>query len=137
MAAGWDEGIAKLEQAVALAPERKQPEARRMLGLGRFIRRCFQTTINTKRWWQLKQALLSETDPAAARAIADDLTRLGEAEIANAEGAIPLVDADSRLGWEPSMEYMCDRKHLEWKIAQLRATLDEEIPAYLEGLGAG
>ncbi|HCU36905.1 MAG TPA: hypothetical protein DGT21_16095 [Armatimonadetes bacterium] len=137
MAAGWDEGIAKLEQAVALAPERKQPEAQRMLGLGRFIRRCFQTTINTKRWWQLKQALLAETDPEAAREIADDLTRLGEAEIANAEGAIPLVDADSRLGWEPSMEYMCDRKHLEWKIAQLRTTLDEEIPAYLETLGAG
>jgi hypothetical protein len=27
------------------------------------------------------------------------------------------------------MEYMTDRKHLEWKIAQLRRVLDEELPA--------
>jgi hypothetical protein len=58
------------------------------------------------------------------------MTQLGEAEIANAQATIPLVDADSRLGWEPSMEYMTDRAHLEWKIAQMRLVLEEEIPEY-------
>jgi len=134
MAAMWQEGIAKLEQAIALAPERKRLEAMRMLGLGRFILHCFRTTIHTKRWWQVKQALLAETDPAVARTLAEDLTRLGEVELCNAQAAIPLVDADSRLGWEPSMEYMCDRAHLEWKIAQLHFVLDEEIPEYLSKL---
>ena len=134
MCAGWDEGLGRLEQAVALAPERKKLQALRMLGLGRFIRHCFQTTLHTKRWWQLKEALLAEKDPAAARALAGDLQALGEAEIANARESIPLVEADSRLGWEPSMEYMADRAHLEWKIAQLRHVLDEELPDYLERL---
>jgi len=55
---------------------------------------------------------------------------LAAVEIDNARAAIPLVDCDSRLGWEPSMEYMADRVHLEWKIAQVRHVLDSEIPAY-------
>ncbi len=134
-ASHWEEGVAKLEQALAVTPERKQPEAQRMLGLGRFIRRYVQTTINVKRWWLLKRDLLAAPDAAAADALIAQLRELGEAEIANAQGAIPLVEADSRLGWEPSMEYMCDRAHLEWKIAQLRRVLDEELPAYRAGLG--
>lgn len=32
---------------------------------------------------------------------------------------IPLVEADSSLGWEPSMFYVADREHLEWKLRQL------------------
>jgi hypothetical protein len=62
-------------------------------------------------------------------AIVDEMVALAEAEIANAEATIPLVDADSRLGWEPSMEYMCDRAHLEWKISQVREVIDEQLPA--------
>ncbi len=47
----------------------------------------------------------------------------------NARDTIPLVEFDSILGFEPSMEYVTDRKRLEWKIAQV----DEEI-AMLESL---
>ncbi len=126
----WEQGLAHLEQAVALTPERKRPTALRMLGLGQFIRNCLHTTIHTKRWWQMKQRLLAETQGGAAGAILDDMVQLAESEIANAQATIPLVEADSRLGWEPSMEYMTDRAHLEWKIAQLRRVIDEEIPAY-------
>jgi hypothetical protein len=31
------------------------------------------------------------------------------------------------------MEYMCDREHLEWKIAQVRRVIEEEIPALRRG----
>ena len=31
------------------------------------------------------------------------------------------------------MEYMADRAHLEWKIAQVRRVLDAEIPGRLQG----
>jgi len=134
MAGRWEEGIELLEQAIAAAPERKRAEARRTLGLGRFIRNCVQTAINTKRWWRLKQRLEAEAQPDRANAILDEMVALAEAEIANAEATIPLVEADSRLGWEPSMEYMADRSHLEWKIAQVRAVIDEEIPEYRRAL---
>ena len=30
----------------------------------------------------------------------------------NVRNTIPLVEGDSRLGWEASMDYMCDKWHL-------------------------
>ena len=42
-----------------------------------------------------------------------------ENEKQNAIDTIPLVETDSILGFEPSMEYVTDRKRLEWKIAQV------------------
>ena len=72
----------------------------------------------------------SETAPERADATIAGMTELGEAEIANAQATTLLVEVDSRLGWEPSMEYMTDRVHLEWKAAQLRRALDEEIPEF-------
>ena len=41
---------------------------------------------------------------------------------------------DSRLGWEPSMEYTTDRAHLEWKLEQLRRVVEEELPELIEKL---
>jgi hypothetical protein len=58
------------------------------------------------------------------------LARDAEREIANAEAATPLVRADSRLGWEPSMGYMTDEAHLRWKIAHTRRVLEQELPAF-------
>ena len=29
------------------------------------------------------------------------------------------------LGWEPSMEYVCDKWHLEWKLRQVESALRE------------
>jgi len=134
MASRWDQGVALLEQAVAATPDRKRVDAERMLGLGRFIGNCVRTAINTKRWWLLKQRLEAAEQREEAGDILDEMVELAEVEIANAEATIPLVEADSRLGWEPSMEYMCDREHLEWKIALLREVIDQEVPKYRRGL---
>ena len=43
---------------------------------------------------------------------------------------IPLVENDSRLGWEPTMEYACDKKLLEWKIGKIDDLLKYTIPNY-------
>jgi hypothetical protein len=51
--------------------------------------------------------------PAELLALAGEIVR---EECDNARRAIPAVEYDSRLGWEASMEYMCDREHLLWKI---------------------
>ena len=55
--------------------------------------------------------------PAELLALAE---RVVEEECENARRAIPAVEYDSRLGWEASMEYMCDREHLLWKIERTR-----------------
>jgi hypothetical protein len=134
MAARWQQGLERLEQALEQTPEHKRPTLEGMIGLGRFMLHSIRTTIHMKQWWLLKQELWNEPDPARAGEILDRMVALAETEIANAEATIPLVEADSRLGWEPTMEYMADRAHLEWKIAVTRRAIEYEIPAYRESL---
>jgi hypothetical protein len=134
MLARWNQGNLSLEQAIELTPERKRVEADRLLGMNRFIVHTVQTVIHLKQWWLLKQRLFTEPDPQRGNAILDELTELAEQEIANAEATIPLVEADSRLGWEPSMDYMTDPEHIRWKIAQVRSVIDKEFADYRKSL---
>ncbi len=60
--------------------------------------------------------------PAELLALAGEIVR---EECDNARRTIPAVEYDSRLGWEASMEYMCDRAHLEWKCECTEKALSE------------
>ncbi|MFA7173870.1 MAG: hypothetical protein WC340_10740 [Kiritimatiellia bacterium] len=84
-------------------------KAREMAVLAEYIGRSVRTAINLKRGalaWEVK-------DSAKILAIARE-------EYANAEAALPLVDADSRLGFECSMEYGGGRPQIEWKLKLMR-----------------
>lgn len=130
----WQLGNESLNQALTLTPEAKLSEGKLMLGLNEFIALTIRTVIHAKQWWKLKQRLFIEGDPLKAAALLDELEAVAKAELANAEAAIPLTEADSRLGWEPSMDYMTDPEHLQWKIAQIRSLLDSELPTYRKSL---
>jgi hypothetical protein len=45
-----------------------------------------------------------------------------------------VVEADSRLDREPTMDYLGDAAYIRWKIAHLDHALDQEIPAYRASL---
>ena len=62
------------------------------------------------------------------------MTALLKNELENTKATIPLVVEDSRLGWEPSMLYMTDKWHLEWKIRQVEYTLQYEMVEYKQSL---
>jgi hypothetical protein len=130
----WELGNNLLEQAIALAPAHKAERNQRMLNLGRYMPRSVQTTINVKEWWKLSTRVMVEADRYLAYGLLDRMAALGEAEIVNCEATIPIVEADSRLGWEPTMEYLGDAAHIRWKIAHLRHVLSKEIPGYRESL---
>jgi hypothetical protein len=130
MLALWDEGLALMKEALPLIPARKKERAEREINLGEFIRCAIITGTNVKRWWLLNNALVACEDPKEALTLLDKIEALANAEIANAESAIPFVEMDSRLGWEPSMEYVCDKWHLEWKIRQVKSVLSGDIATY-------
>jgi len=126
-----------MQAAVELTPEAKRESAVAQHRLGHFILLCVRTTVHVKHWYLLNQALRSpQTDTVSRHKTLERMLELGRAEIANARAAIPLVEADSRLGWEPSMEYMTDRERLDWKIGQVTQVIDEAIPAYRRALEA-
>jgi hypothetical protein len=104
--------------------------ARRLANLGRFIAVCARTTVNVKRWYMERLRLYAADTAEKVTASVDALTAIAEEEYANAESAIPLVAEDSRLGWEPSMEYMTDEQHIRWKLEQVRSVINNELQMY-------
>jgi hypothetical protein len=126
----WHHGINSMAKAVELAPEKKKIAAGKMLGIGKYIANTILTAIHMKQWWILNKKLLLETSASNSEKLMKEIEKLALREIKNAENTIPLVEVDSRLGWEPSMEYMTDKEHLEWKIKQVKRVVEYEIPVY-------
>lgn len=150
----YERGNQILESIVKTLVGRRKEQGEKFLGLGKFIARSTKTTINVKKWFLLKLELLERAGdknrictegnsiahiqkpgPMSSSREKSDIVRemiaLGEEEIANAESTIPLVERDSRLGFEPSMEYMCDKAHIHWKIRVTRKAMEELLREYL------
>lgn len=130
----FQHGVECLENVYTGLSESKKKDAFYMINLGKFIVNCVKTTINVKKWYILKMQLLIETDEKKICELVDEMTKIGNDEIKNAEDTIPLVEADSRLGWEPSMEYITDAYLLNWKIRQVKLVIEGELPIYKKAL---
>ncbi len=131
--------IREITKAIALFAEgiemmetikNKNEALERLINLGKFFENTLVTTLHAKQFYAAKCKLTVAQEPAEIEALFDELFRIANAEYANVEATIPLVEADSRLGWEPSMEYIGDKANLEWKLGQLRFIIDKEIPRY-------
>ena len=121
----WEKGIAKMEDALKLIPDNKQENALRVINLGRYIRTNIITGIHMKKWYGLNMKLRTAESIEESFSWLDKIEALAQEEIQNAKDAIPYVEYDSRLGWEPSMEYVTDRWHIEWKLRQMQSMLLE------------
>lgn len=136
MALQWQNGLINLRKAASFCAAHQKTSADKMIGLGSFMHHTIITVINVKKWWILNQKILLSTDRSAALRLLDEMKKLAEDEIKNASATIPLVEADSRLGWEPSMEYMTDAAHLQWKIKQVRHVIDVQLRDYRKSITA-
>jgi hypothetical protein len=123
MLSAWESGLGEARRAAGTE------EGARLAALGQFILCEIRTVIHIKEWWRANMALQTSDSVETALGILDEIEALAHEEMDNACAALPAVDLDSRLGWEPSMEYVCDRWHLEWKQRQLESA-QREIAAY-------
>ena len=105
-----------------------------LINLGEFILRTVITGINAKKWHLYKCNLKSANDKDVLKEIIDNMEKLLKEERLNAESAIPFVQKDSRLGWEPSMEYMTDEEHIRWKLRQIDFVINTEIKGCKDSL---
>jgi len=119
----WEEGLRILEAAMPLVLPEKFEAAERFHSLGVFFRNSIITVIHTKEWYMLNVKLLNANNKEEINTYLDQLEKIANDEINNALNTIPAVENDSRIGWEGSMEYACDRWHLEWKVRQVKSTL--------------
>ena len=102
--------------------------------LGHFMKNTVITGVNAKKWFMLVCKMNAASTKEELTEIYNTMEALLREEMKNVEDTIPVVQQDSRLGWEPSMLYMTDKWHLEWKIRQLNFVLDIELGKLREGL---
>ena len=127
----YSNGCEMLKAAIEKIPERKRENTYRILAVCLFYRNALRSAINVKEFAKRKNDLLS-THGEERNKLVDEMIELCQAEAKNAEDTIPIVEFDSRIGYEPSMEYMCDRTHIEWKLALLKDVTEKELPSYYE-----
>ena len=111
----------------------KNDELLRFINLGEYIKHSIITTLNAKQLYDYRIQLLNARTPEKTLALCDKIEKLARAEIKNAESAIPLVEKDSMLGFEPSMLYQSDKKAILWKIKQVNYMIDIELDMYRKG----
>ncbi|MCL1855853.1 MAG: hypothetical protein FWF86_08980 [Clostridia bacterium] len=110
-------------------------ELETLKNLGHFLENCIKTGINAKHWHLITSKLKQADEVSAALALCRDAEILIAEERANVEDTIPIVRADSHLGWEPCMGYCCAEEQLYWKLRQLDYLLHVELRAYYAALG--
>ena len=105
----WQRGNARLAQIKDIPSECRET-ARRLIGLGKYCEHTLRSSCNVKRYW------LAGLNKAGK----DEIAKILKDETENVKGLIPYVEADSQLGWEPSMRYVTDAPCLRWKLQHLQ-----------------
>lgn len=124
--------LAYMQEGLRLLREIPDPneELLYLINLGAYICCCVTTGIHAKEWYAITAGLKAEQNRSRIRELLQEAEALLEKERRNAESAIPLVKRDSRLGWEPSMDYVADAEHIRWKLRHLDYVKDFELACY-------
>jgi hypothetical protein len=126
---GFARGSALFEGATQQASGASQHAARRELGLFRAATLHFASCANQARFVVQRDAWLAASDGAKRAACRADLRGTVLAELETAKQLLPLVKADSRIGYESSNQYFYLPQDLAEKVLCCRwiqARLAEE-----------
>lgn len=115
--------------------DNRNDELDELLELGRFISCCVTTCVNVKRFTLEKMQMYASQTAEETLEHINLLEKIALEEIENAKSAIPYVRNNSRLGWEPSMEYLGDEEHILWKIRQVESMIEHELGGWKKGIG--
>lgn len=108
----------------------RSKELDKLIGLVEYMHRCHITALNFKEFTILKEKMMLEANLDKMAKLADKMEALLAKERANTEATIPLVQRDSSLGYEPSMDYIGGEGALRWKLKHMEYVLEHELPAY-------
>jgi hypothetical protein len=129
----WEKALEYARKGVEILESIENPNENleRLILLCKYIVCQCVSSINIKKWY-LKKMELDHSKKDRALELVSEMREIMREEIKNAEAAIECTDYDSRLGWEPSMEYIADSDHLRWKIAQVKYVMENELEEYVK-----
>jgi hypothetical protein len=123
MAAGWEAGVAELQVAADKTVEGQRTETAADLRLARAAGIHFRSVANQARFVMARDALTApDAGPSSTerRRLPAEIKRVLESEIDLARELYELVQADSRIGFEPSCQYFYLPLDLVEKVVNCR-----------------
>ena len=147
----YAEGVAHLSRAAAAAPDTHREEITRTVAVAQYLACSFTTAAHVMTFNIAKRMLLAlgegqeipragdllsatqagELTPGALAAVMEEIARK---ERENVALALTAHEADSAIGFEPSMEYVFSEENAAWKLAELDRTM-ALLHEYLDQLG--
>ena len=124
----WDQGLAKMRQAVAAAPALIRERAEDNWRTARTIGDKGAMTLRLARWFDARGRLQTASTSAEKNAALDELEKIGREELAADRAALPLYLRDSRMGHLNHGRGCFTAMSILDKIDALHKTLDEELP---------
>jgi len=125
----WAEGLELMDAALAAAAGGDLARLEREINLVRFCLIQLKSAANVTEFLATRDAMYEADDPQVKRGLLDRMEELCRAEMDNAPEAIPLVEADSRLGWHgEAYGPMITPELIADKLEGLRIILEERIP---------
>ena len=110
--------------------QQKNEELYDLFNLGKYLKCMLKTGINAKDWFILTSKLKIAQSNEEATKLIGKIEKIVKKERKNVLDAIPIVSADSRLGWDPRMSYVADKARLEWKLKLFDYVENTEIHGY-------
>ena len=126
--AGFERGCGIYGQLIAQASGAGLYELRREAGMFRAATLHFASCADQARFVAMRDALLAAADEPARAACRAELRKIVQSELATAKQLLPLVKADTRIGYESSNQYYYIPQDLVEKVLCCRhilASLDE------------
>lgn len=123
--AGFARGCGIWDRLVSRTAEPQRQEVRRELGLFRTVELHIASCLNQARFVAARDRLLAATDEAARAACRAELRKTVLDELAVTKQLLPLVKADSRIGYESSNHYFYIPQDLLEKALCCRSILSE------------
>ncbi len=131
----WAEGIEIMREGLPKAQGRQLEDMQREIDMAGFCLAQLISAANVVEFLLARDAYYASEDAEEKRALLDRMEAACRSELDNALAAIPLCDADSRLGWHgEAYGYMINRELIEDKLVGLREIMQERIPAERNGL---
>jgi hypothetical protein len=133
----WSKAISNLESALGSARGSGQIALRLEIGVAKMCVIQFRSTEGIIDFLTARDGFLDSDDDRVKSECLDRLERAVRRERQNALDALPLVDADPRLGFHAEGHtYLFNRELIEVKIRQLDEMLEIRLPDARESIGS-
>ena len=132
------EGDAELKNAENVAPATYRPAIDAEWRIGRTIQSSVETVLHLADWLQTRDDFYAARSSSQRQDLAKKLESIALAERNNAEGILPLLESDSRLGYAAVGEGGLFTPDLvRWKLGEVDDVLIRQLPQEMRLLDAG